>query len=179
MSIAHISPDEAKRLIERGAVMVDVREADEHARECISDAKNHPVSSLRTGDAAGLPPEGTTVIFYCRSGNRTRAHAATLRGSTDCEAYVLDGGIEAWKKAGLPVARDAKQPLELMRQVQIVTGSLVVLGLALGLFVNPWFYAISGGVGAGLTFAGVTGTCALASVLAYLPCNRGVSCSTR
>jgi hypothetical protein len=73
------------------------------------------------------------------------------------------------------VAEDRRQPLELMRQVQIAAGSLVVLGVALGAMVHPGFFALSGFVGAGLVFAGVTGTCGLARVLRMMPWNRGLA----
>jgi rhodanese-related sulfurtransferase len=88
------------------------------------------------------------------------------------ESYILEGGIDAWKKAGLPVAEDRKQPLPVMRQVQIAAGSLVALGVVLGAFVAPGFYALSGLVGAGLVFAGLTGICGMERLLVRLPWNR-------
>ena len=60
-----------------------------------------------------------------------RANAARLGDAAGCEAYLLEGGLEAWKRAGLPVATDRKQPIEIMRQVQITAGSLVVVGVVL------------------------------------------------
>ena len=38
-----------------------------------------------------------------------------LAQAAQVDAFILDGGIEAWKKAGLPVAQDRKQPIEIMR----------------------------------------------------------------
>jgi hypothetical protein len=112
------------------------------------------------------------VIFHCRSGARTAANAQRLAAATDCQAYLLEGGIDAWKKAGLPVAIDRRQPIEIMRQVQITAGSLVVLGVVLGLLAAPAFLALSAFVGAGLVFAGVTGWCGMARLLALMPWNR-------
>jgi rhodanese-related sulfurtransferase len=91
---------------------------------------------------------------------------------TACEAYIVEGGIEAWKKAGLPIAKDRSQPIEIQRQVQIAAGSLVLLGVVLGLAVSPAFYAVSAFVGAGLTFAGFSGWCGMATLLARMPWNR-------
>ena len=85
---------------------------------------------------------------------------------------MLEGGLEAWKKAGLPTALDTKQPIEIMRQVQITAGSLVLLGVALGFLVAPGFFLLSGFVGAGLTLAGATGFCGMAKLLALMPWNR-------
>ena len=67
-----------------------------------------------------------------------------------------------------------KAPISIMRQVQIVAGTLVLLGVLLGWLVSPWFFALSAFVGAGLTFAGISGTCAMANLLGFLPYNRRI-----
>ena len=168
MPLQTIDPAAARRLIDEGAVLVDIREADEHARERVPGARNTPLSRL------GALPAGTeAVVFHCRSGARTSANAARLAAaSADCRAYVLEGGIEAWKKAGLPVVADRSQPIEIMRQVQIVAGTLILLGVLLGLWVAPAFLALSGFVGAGLMFAGISGWCGMARLLGLMPWNR-------
>jgi rhodanese-related sulfurtransferase len=167
-----ISPEAAATLLrEGGATLVDVREPDEHARERIPGARNLPLSRLEEAelDVQG----GKPVLFHCRSGARTQSHAARLAAKAGlCEAYVVEGGLEAWKRAGLPVAEDRRQPLELMRQVQIAAGSMVLLGVMLSALVAPAFYALSALVGAGLVFAGITGTCGLARALRLMPWNR-------
>lgn len=168
MSLPTISPQKAKELIAQGAVLVDVREADEHARERIPGARHHALSQLN----GTLLESAGAVIFHCRSGNRTATHAGKLAAAAACDAYVLEGGIEAWKKAGLPVAQDKRQPIEIQRQVQITAGFLVALGIVLGTLVHPGFYALSGFVGAGLVFAGISGTCAMARLLQLAPWNR-------
>jgi hypothetical protein len=66
----------------------------------------------------------------------------------------------------------ADTPLPLMRQVQIVAGSLVLLGLILSQTVAPASILLTGFVGAGLVFAGVSGFCGLARLLAVMPWNR-------
>jgi len=170
MSLPTIDAVRAKRLIDDGAVLVDIREADERAREHVPGTRHHALSKLSTIDTAGAK----AVIFHCRSGARTAANAARLAGATGCDAYVLEGGIDAWKKAGLPVTTDTRQPIEIMRQVQITAGSLVVLGVALGIWIAPAFLALSAFVGAGLVFAGVSGWCGMARLLGLMPWNRAV-----
>jgi len=167
-----IAPDAAAHLMREGAAtLVDVREPDEYARERIPGARNLPLSRLEEIEQA-VPP-GRPVLFHCRSGARTQGNAQRLAAKAGLgQAYVVEGGLQAWKQAGLPVAEDRRQPLELMRQVQITAGSLVLLGVVLGALVSPWFYGLSGFVGAGLVFAGVTGTCGLASLLRLMPWNR-------
>ena len=168
MTLQTIDPVRAKRLIDDGAVLVDIRERDEHARERIPGARNLPVGGLTDVPTGGAK----TVVFHCRSGARTAANAQRLASAAGCEAYVLEGGIDAWKKAGLPVAVDQRQPIEIMRQVQITAGSLVLLGVILGTWVAPAFYGLSAFVGAGLMFAGISGWCGMAKLLAFMPWNR-------
>lgn len=168
MTLTSIDPDRARRLIAEGAVLIDIREPDEHARERLPDARNEPLSRLAAVAGGGAP----ALIFHCRSGARTAANAGRLAAASDCPAYLLEGGIEAWKKAGLPVVVDRRQPIEIMRQVQIAAGSLVVLGVALGLLVTPSLLVLSAFVGAGLMFAGVTGWCGMARLLSLMPWNR-------
>lgn len=72
----------------------------------------------------------------------------------------------------MPIVEDKSQPLPLMRQVQIAAGALILLGVVLGYAVNSGFFLLSGFVGAGLTFAGLTGFCGMARLLAVMPWNR-------
>lgn len=171
MSLKSISPAEARRLIDEGAVLVDIRDADEHAREHIPGAHHVPLTQI---EDAGLPSADgeRAIIYHCRSGARTAANAETLRAAAQCDAYLVEGGLDAWRQAGLPVHIDRKQPLPLMRQVQIGAGGLVVLGVVLGYAVSPWFFLLAGFVGAGLMQAGMTGWCGMANMLQLMPWNR-------
>lgn len=170
MSLRALSVQDAKRLLDAGALLIDIREPDEFAREHIPQARSRPVSVLTSGglDVSEVSP----VIFHCRSGMRTRAHADRLAHAVPCEAFIMEGGLDAWKKAGLPISSDRNAPLELMRQVQLAAGSAVILGVVLGATLSPWFYALSAFVGAGLIFAGATGFCGLARLLQRMPWNR-------
>jgi len=170
MPLKPITAQAARELARQGALLVDIRSRDEHARERIAHAICLPMDQLKGGEP---PLDGAkTVIFHCRSGNRTLLGAQTLAECANGQAYVLEGGLDAWKKAGLPVVKDSSQPLELQRQVQIAAGSMVLAGTALGTVISPWFYALSAFVGAGLVFAGVSGFCGLARVLTKMPWNR-------
>jgi hypothetical protein len=68
--------------------------------------------------------------------------------------------------------RQGRKRLPVDRQVQLIAGTMVLTGVALGTLVNPWFLVISAFFGAGLTFAGATGTCGLALMLMKMPWNR-------
>ncbi len=165
-----ITANEANALIEKGALLIDIREAAEYARQRIAGAVNLPLSQL-----PGLLPQlkGKTVIFHCLGGKRTEMNAQKLAAATSCEAYWLEGGLQGWQAAGLPVQGAQKKPLEIMRQVQIGAGMLVLIGAILGFTVSPWFHLLSGAVGAGLSFAGLTGFCGMALLLQRMPWNRG------
>lgn len=167
-----IAPGEANTLVAAGkAVLVDIREPLEHARERIPGAKLVPLSKLDAALVAAAAG-GKTAIFHCLSGNRTAVNAACLAGAAPERAYVVAGGINAWKAAGLPTVLDRNAPLDLMRQVQIAAGSLVVAGAALAASVSPWFIVLAGFVGAGLVLAGATGFCGMARLLGRMPWNR-------
>jgi rhodanese-related sulfurtransferase len=165
-----ISPKDAATLVRRGAVLIDIRDADEHARERIPGARHHALDRLNT---EALREGDAILVFHCRSGMRTAANAGKLASAAGTrEAYILEGGLDGWKKAGLPVALDRTRPIEVMRQVQIAAGTLILLGVLLGFFVAPAFFALSGLVGAGLLFAGLSGFCGMARLLALMPWNR-------
>src|SRR5690606_22839095 len=105
------SPQEASRLVEAGAILIDIRSVDEHARESIPGSRHVPMEQV---SGAALPSgEDAVIIYHCRSGNRTRMNAGQLAGATACDTYILEGGLDAWKRAGLPVQADRSQPLEL------------------------------------------------------------------
>ena len=173
-SLTPIAPMEAQaRLASGRAVLVDIREADEFARAHIAGALSQPLSGWEAAHLA-IDPDAD-VIFTCRSGMRTAGACDRLAARVYGDALVLDGGLDGWSRAGLPVVTNAKAPLEIMRQVQIAAGSLVLLGALLGTFVAPGWFALSAFVGGGLLFAGVSGFCGMARLLMLAPWNRRTS----
>ena len=165
-----------KRWIDTGeAVLVDVREPAEHAAEHIPEATLLPLSRLAR---SALPScEGKKLVIHCRKGGRGgTACDKLLREDPSLDIYNLAGGIEAWAGAGLPVKRSGRFMLPLDRQVLLVAGLCVLVGTVLGYMVDPRFLLLAGFFGAGLTFAGLTGFCGLALLLARMPWNKGSSC---
>lgn len=170
--LVDVSPDLLTQWLRSGeAVLVDVREDFEHASERIEGAENHPLSKF---DAAALRARhaGRRIVFHCRSGKRS-ADAATRFQSGDAPVFQLAGGIQAWKDAGLATLRPTTGPrVDVMRQTQMAIGTFVLAGVLLGAFVSPWFLILSGFMGAGLIFAGASGTCGMAVMIGKLPWNR-------
>jgi len=166
-----LSPQQVRERIDAGsAVLVDIREPDEFARSHVKGAQSQPLSTWEKAHLSVDPD--ADVIFTCRSGMRTAGACDRLSARVNGDAFVLDGGLDAWAKAGLPVETNADAPMEIMRQVQIAAGSLVLIGVLLGFLVAPAWFALSGFVGAGLTFAGVSGFCGMARLLMLAPWNR-------
>lgn len=160
----------ARRLKSRELTLIDIREPDEFAREHVEGAVSLPLSRLEAGHVAlrGVTP----VAFTCKTGMRTNSNCDRLAAHVGEPAYVLEGGLDGWKKAGLSTNADRKAPLEIMRQVQIAAGAIVVTGAILAATVNPVFIWLSAFIGAGLVFAGSTGWCGMAKLLAVMPWNR-------
>lgn len=99
-----ISPAAAAALLENGALLVDIREAAERRSGVIPNAAHAPLSALQACEIPIAP--GQSVIFHCKSGGRTGLKAAVLADKVrGCEPYLLEGGIEAWRSRGLPVAQ--------------------------------------------------------------------------
>lgn len=156
-------------------LLIDVRENDEYSAEHIEGSIHIPLSSF--GQKAGPLLKslgGRPVLLVCRSGKRAGIAAAEA-AHLECESAieVLPGGMEEWVRQGKPVVRLQKARLPIMRQVQLIAGSLVVAGVALALWVSPNFIFLSGFVGAGLMVAGATGFCGMAELLARMPWNKG------
>jgi rhodanese-related sulfurtransferase len=152
MALPTITPEEAKRLIDQGATLIDIRGADERAQEHIPGSHHGPLAQMTNFAGVGAP-----IIFHCRSGMRTTMNAARLKDAAPCDAYLLSGGIDAWKRAGLPVVTGATRPVDTNRRIMIGGGVMILLGVALGFFVAPVFYGLAALAGAGLVIVGVSG----------------------
>ncbi len=166
-----LSPVEVYKRLQAGEIrLVDVREADELAVVSVPGAEAAPLSALpflKLEPATAQKP----IIFICNSGTRTRDNADVLERVAAGPAWIVLGGLTAWEKAGLPVERRKKCSLPMNRQVLIGAGSLVLFGL-LASCVFPIFVWLSAFVGAGLIYAGLTGVCGMAKLLAKMPWNK-------
>ena len=96
------TPDEIKALVDQGAaVLVDVREANEHAELAIPGAALVPLSRF---SAAALPPlQGKELILHCKGGARSAQALDACRKAGIDNVTHMAGGIMAWRQAGLPV----------------------------------------------------------------------------
>ena len=160
--------DLADQLSTQRVSVIDVREPMEYASGHIAGSLNIPLNRLHQADL----PQGPLVLV-CQSGNRSsRGLKQLLNQGHSHPLSELDGGLPSWQTAGFPVRKLKNAPLPLMRQVQITAGSLILVGLILSNTVAPAWIILTWFVGAGLTFAGITGFCGMARLLAVMPWNR-------
>ena len=169
--VVDVAPSMLRAWLGRGdTVLIDVREDFEHAQERIDGAEHKPLGTLDP-ERIRAAHEGERIVFHCRTGKRS-AEAAERLLALGAPAFHLAGGIEAWKAEGEPVTRPpGGPPIPIMRQVQIAAGSLVAIGVALGLTLSQWWLALPAFVGCGLVFAGVSGWCGMAKLLSRMPWN--------
>jgi len=158
-------------LMNTEAILVDVREPAEYEAAHIAGAHSVPLSAL---SCAALPEhEGKKLVIHCHKGGRGAMACQKLCGERpDMEVYHLEGGMQSWEAARLPVVRSGRKMLPLDRQVQLTVGVLLMLGSAFAYKVSAAFLLVTGIIGLGLTIAGATGFCGLALFLARMPWNK-------
>lgn len=174
MPIKTINADILKKWIASDEVMlVDVREPAEHSAEKIDGAILVPLGSFNKSKIPNTSDK--KLVIMCRTGKRSlNACQKLVAEDKDLEVYNLEGGITAWASAGNEIAKSLKFFLPLDQQVQLTIGLGVFLGSILAYFVNPLFFLLSGFFGAGLIFAGLSGFCGLALVMAKMPWNKNI-----
>jgi len=153
--------------------ILDVRTPLERREVHIADTSFLPLDSLNVDDVNKMTAGGQ-IYLLCRSGARAAKAWERLYQEGMSDPMVIEGGIAAWKKAGLPVVVD-KSVISLERQVRIVAGLLILLGSLLGFVVHPHWHLLSVVVGLGLAVAGLTDTCAMGVALAKLSWNQSRS----
>ncbi|WP_405855708.1 rhodanese-like domain-containing protein [Streptomyces sp. NBC_00090] len=156
--------------------VVDVRTPGEYASGHVPGALNVPLDQL--GRAVPELREAAArgeLLVVCQSGSRS-ANACAQLAAHGIAVIDLDGGTSGWAARGHGLDRPAGAPAKpvwaMDRQVRLVAGSLVLLGLALGLLVHPAFQLLSAGIAGGLVFSALTNTCGMALMLGKLPYNR-------
>lgn len=157
---------------QRAVHLIDVRTPVEFRAVHIAGARNVPLDSLdpRT---IGEQLNGTSEPLYviCQGGGRGANACQKLLAAGLPKVVNVAGGTRAWVEAGLPVERGSKA-VSLERQVRIAAGSLTLIAVGLGYFVDPGFHAVAACIGAGLLHAGITDNCAMGMMLARMPWNQ-------
>lgn len=173
--IKQVKAQEINEMIETGneCQVIDVREFHEFEAERIHQSKLMPLSNFERH--ADEIDHTKPVYLLCHSGNRARQAADRLLKKGFTDVHVVEGGMQAWASAGLPVVKGETKVWSLERQVRFTAGMLVFSGVLLSVLVWQPLVWLAGFVGAGLVFSAVTDTCGMALMLAKLPWNRGAA----
>jgi len=149
-------------------IIIDVRTPEEYHLEHIDGAINMPVDTFEL--YTKKLEQYDTIYIYCNTGNSSTLFAQKAQAE-GIDTIIILWWLSSWSKKYPTIKK--KWALPMMQQVQIAAGALVLLGILLSLIANNWwFIALSAFVGAGLVFAGSTGYCGMAKVLAKMPWNR-------
>ena len=156
--------------------IIDVRSPLEFKSEWLAGALNIPLDILScegvTSQLEAQKAIDNTVYLLCKGGKRAQMAAEKL-AKLDQDIVCIEGGMDALRAdSGLPISQDKGAGISLERQVRIAAGGLVLTGLILGSLIHPTAYLLSGFVGAGLMFAGITDWCGMGLLLAKMPWNK-------
>ena len=167
-----ISPVELQKILtaQPSSSVIDVRTPVEFAEVHVPQAQNIPLDELKPSSLQLRKDQ--PVYLLCRSDQRATKAAEKFSREGFSQLIIVEGGTLAWIEANLPVTRSSVKIISLERQVRIVAGSLVLIGVLLGWFVHREFFGLSAFVGAGLVFAGITDFCGMGLLLAKLPWNK-------
>ncbi len=150
--------------------IIDVREADEFNSVRLESSSCLPLSLLNHNHRF-IHPEKDAYLL-CRSGERAKQAAKKLAGLGVKNTVVIEGGLEAWRKEGLPLEKSVKQVWSMDRQVKFTASLLILDGIALAYSVNPCWILLSAFVALGMLVSSIADTCAMATALGLLPWNR-------
>jgi rhodanese-related sulfurtransferase len=153
--------------------ILDVRTPAEFETAHIDGSYNVPLDVLNDygSEVAEQLDQGHDVVLVCRSGQRAAQAAELLRNTGIPGGSVLQNGITDWEGQGFEVNRGV-QRWDLERQVRLVAGS-IVLSSVLGSVGVPRLKWLAAAIGAGLSYAAISNTCAMGTALSKLPYNRG------
>jgi rhodanese-related sulfurtransferase len=104
-SAASVSPGEVVRLMNSGAVLVDVRSANQFKDGHINGARNVPGDQIAAGAAALEKLKDKTLVMCCDSGTTSGAAARKLMQQGFNQVFNLRGGLAAWRQDNLPVVK--------------------------------------------------------------------------
>ncbi|MCY9784835.1 rhodanese-like domain-containing protein [Nocardiopsis sp. EMB25] len=151
-------------------LLLDVRTPAEYESAHIAESVNLPLGLVQRHLERVTANAGGRLVLVCQSGARAERCRTVLAKAGLTDTAVLNGGMSAWAASGAPVVR-GRERWALERQVRLVAGSIVLTSVIAGLWWSPavWVAAF---IGAGLTFAAVSNTCAMGTLLTKLPYNQ-------
>jgi len=171
-SLEMISPRDASSLLEQDpqTKILDVRSALEFSQVHIEHSLNIPIDMI-SAKINELSQSKQNYLVLCHTGNRAAMAADMLIQSGIHTVKVMEGGIIRWQKEKLPVIK-GRGGMSLERQVRLIAGSLVLLGIMMSWRLHWAFIFVSVFVSSGLIYAGLTDNCLMGMLLMKLPYNK-------
>ena len=99
--IREVTPQEAAAMQRGGAILIDVREGEEFAREHAAGAVHLSRGVLELKIEQAVPDDGAPIVCYCGGGSRSALAAESLQRMGYSNVASVVGGFKAWKEAGL------------------------------------------------------------------------------
>ncbi len=161
MAIQMLDTDSARKEIDAGAKLIDVREQHEWDESHIDSAVHVPMGELVERLDEVAPDTSERLLLYCRTDNRSAKMAAELASLGYDDLVVVEGGIVAWEDAGLPTANGSglskEQRMRYSRhtllaevgvegQLKLLNSKVLLLGAG-GLGAPTALYLAAAGVG--------------------------------
>jgi len=173
-SLEMISPHEVSSLLKQDprTKILDVRSALEFSQLHIEHSLNIPIDMI-SAKINELSQSRQNYLVLCHTGNRAAMAADMLIQSGIHTVKVMEGGIVRWQKEKLPVIK-GQGGMSLERQVRLIAGSLVLLGIIMSWLLNWTFIFVSVFVSSGLIYAGLTDNCLMGMLLMKLPYNKNL-----
>ena len=101
-----LSAADATQLINRrNAVVVDLRSAEQFGQGHLPQARNYPFEELSAKATQIAKNKTAPLLLVCQSGQRARKAEQVLTDAGYAEVYSLQGGLDAWQTAGMPVVK--------------------------------------------------------------------------
>jgi rhodanese-related sulfurtransferase len=170
-----ISPRQLCDLSGAGKVeLIDVRTPAEFASVHAECARNVPLHNLDPQSIMAARNGSAHLPLYviCKGGGRSKQACQKFLDAGFSNVVNVEGGTDAWVQAGLPVKKSGRKAMAIDRQMRILAGTLILLGIILSVLVHPGFQGLSAFIGGGLIFAGVTDCCPMMNVIAKMPWNQ-------
>jgi rhodanese-related sulfurtransferase len=175
MSVSTISPAglSERRRTGQSCDLIDVRTPVEYREMHVEFARNVPLDQLDPEAVMGARNGNSAEPLYviCQMGGRGQKACEAFQKKGFANVVNVEGGTKACEQTYLPLIR-GKKAISIERQVRIVAGSLVLIGVILGTWVHPYLYGLSAFIGAGLLFAGISDTCGMGIMLSKMPWNK-------
>src|SRR5690349_12665683 len=106
-AFAAITSQELVRLMNQGALVLDIRKAEEFAKGHVNGAKQLPSDQILTAGENFKRFKEKPVVVYCDSGSLAAAAVRQLNVQGFTKAFTLRGGFSAWRAENLPIAKAA------------------------------------------------------------------------